>query len=90
MENRFSPMNPKNKSTMNNRILNGLAWTLLFTASVLAITGVDTDINEHLVMLLVFILATASIPLFWYGGYNCRSCDLRKRHEDKKHMDSNG
>ena len=69
------------KSRQSRRILNGLAWTLLFAASILAVSGFDTDMNDHLVMLLIFLIfvfASTSIPLFWFGGYNRERCVSRK------------
>ena len=56
------------------RILNSMAWILVFAASILAAGGLAVLENHRPVVVLVLLLASASIPLFWFGGYNRRRC----------------
>ena len=58
---------------MKKRILNGVAWVLLFAASILAIGGFNGPDKDLIVFLSVSVLAGVSILLFWLGGYTCKS-----------------
>jgi len=61
---------------MNKRTFNGIAWTLFVFGSFLIVTG---DLGFELgrpihISYFGVLLATLSVPLFWFGGYNIDRC----------------
>ena len=57
---------------MNKQILNGVGWTLLFTAFALVPSVSLDSAHGRVATLLVLICAASSVPLLWFGGYKDR------------------